>query len=145
MAGRFNGGAGRAHTARAGRGPGSGLPRNIVRRTLRRRCSVSIAIRHGRTCHGLGGGRQGRAFGERRWKPRSVYEELYCTRGKMQNRIKEQLMLFADCTSAAWLRRDQTWLYFSSLTYVLMERLRRLGSNRPTSPKHRPRQFVRSR
>ncbi len=62
-----------------------------------------------------------------RWEGRRLYEELYCARGEMENRIKEQLMLFADRTSTAFLRSNQTRLYFSSVAYVLMEALRRLG------------------
>ena len=48
------------------------------------------------------------------WKPQALYEELYCARGDMENRIKEQLMLFADRTSTAYLRSNQLRLYFSS-------------------------------
>ncbi len=62
-----------------------------------------------------------------RWETRRLYEELYCARGEMENRIKEQLMLFADRTSTAWLRSNQIRLYFSSVAYMLMEALRRLG------------------
>jgi hypothetical protein len=61
------------------------------------------------------------------WEARGLYEELYCARGEMENRIKEQLMLFADRTSTAYLRSNQIRLYFSSVAYVLMEALRRLG------------------
>jgi hypothetical protein len=61
------------------------------------------------------------------WEARRLYEELYCARGEMENRIKEQLMLFSDRTSTAYLRSNQIRLYFSSLAYVLMEALRRLG------------------
>ncbi|MGH9440308.1 MAG: IS1380 family transposase, partial [Terriglobia bacterium] len=61
------------------------------------------------------------------WEARRLYEELYCARGEMENRIKEQLMLFADRTSTAFLRSNQTRLYFSSMAYLLMEALRRLG------------------
>ncbi|MGH7412004.1 MAG: IS1380 family transposase [Candidatus Methylomirabilis sp.] len=61
------------------------------------------------------------------WEARRLYEELYCARGEMENRIKEQLMLFADRTSTAFLRSNQTRLYFSSVAYLLMEALRRLG------------------
>lgn len=61
------------------------------------------------------------------WEARRLYEELYCARGEMENRIKEQLMLFADRTSTAWLRSNQIRLYFSSVAYTLMEALRRLG------------------
>jgi hypothetical protein len=59
---------------------------------------------------------------------RPLYEDLYCARGEMENRIKEQqLDLFADRTSAATLRANQLRLWFASMAYVLMEALRRLG------------------
>ena len=45
----------------------------------------------------------------------------------MENRIKEQLMLFSDRTSTAYLRSNQIRLYFSSVAYLLMQALRRLG------------------
>jgi DDE family transposase len=61
------------------------------------------------------------------WPAQRLYEELYCARGEMENRIKEQLMLFADRTSTAFLRSNQIRLYFSSMAYALMEALRRLG------------------
>jgi hypothetical protein len=61
------------------------------------------------------------------WEARRLYEELYCARGEMENRIKEQLMLFADRTSTAFLRSNQNRLYFSSVAYLLVEALRRLG------------------
>jgi hypothetical protein len=61
---------------------------------------------------------------------RAVYEELYCARGDMENRIKEQqLALFADRTSTHEMRSNQLRLYFSSFAYVLMQTLRRLGLN----------------
>ena len=59
---------------------------------------------------------------------RRLYEELYCARGEMENRIKEQqLGLFADRTSTETLRANQLRLYLSSFAYVLMHGLRRLG------------------
>jgi len=59
---------------------------------------------------------------------RRLYESLYCARGDMENRIKEQqLGLFADRTSTATMRANQLRLYFSSFAYVLMQGLRRLG------------------
>jgi hypothetical protein len=67
------------------------------------------------------------SLSEAAWGARALYEELYCARGEMENRIKEQLMLFADRTSTAFLRSNQNRLYFSSVAYVLMEALRRLG------------------
>jgi hypothetical protein len=57
-----------------------------------------------------------------------LYEEDYCGRGEMENRIKEQqLHLFADRTSAATMRGNQVRLFFSSIAYVLLSALRRLG------------------
>jgi hypothetical protein len=67
------------------------------------------------------------SFTAQAWVARRLYEELYCARGEMENRIKEQLSLFADRTSTAFLRSNQTRLYFSSVAYLLMEALRRLG------------------
>jgi len=61
------------------------------------------------------------------WPAQVLYGQLYCARGKMENRIKEQLMLFPDRTSTAFLRSNQTRLYFSSVAYLLMHALRRLG------------------
>jgi len=61
------------------------------------------------------------------WEARALYEQLYCARGEMENRIKEQLSLFADRTSTALLRSNQVRLYFSSVAYLLIEALRRLG------------------
>jgi len=61
------------------------------------------------------------------WAAQALYEELYCARGEMENRIKEQLMLFADRTSTAYLRSNQIRFYFSSMAYLLMQALRRLG------------------
>ena len=57
-----------------------------------------------------------------------LYEQLYCARGDMENRIKEQqLMLFADRTSTATLRANQLRLTLSSVAYTLLAALRRLG------------------
>jgi len=67
------------------------------------------------------------SFGREVWEARPLYEELYCGRGEMENRIKEQLMLFADRTSTALMRSNQIRLYFSSIAYVLLQALRRLG------------------
>jgi len=61
------------------------------------------------------------------WPARELYEELYCARGEMENRIKEQLSLFADRMSAQTLRANQLRLYFSGLAYTLLLGLRRLG------------------
>ena len=61
------------------------------------------------------------------WGAAELYEKTYCGRGEMENRIKEQLSLFADRMSAESLRANQLRLYFSSLAYVLIHALRRLG------------------
>jgi Transposase DDE domain group 1 len=61
------------------------------------------------------------------WPAQELYEQLYCARGEMENRIKEQLSLFSDRMSTESLRSNQLRLYFSSLAYVLVEALRRVG------------------
>jgi hypothetical protein len=58
---------------------------------------------------------------------RKLYEEIYCARGDMENRIKEQFSLFADRVSAETMRANQMRLYLSAMAYVLVSGLRRLG------------------
>ena len=58
---------------------------------------------------------------------RKLYEEIYCARGDMENRIKEQFSLFADRVSAETMRANQLRLYLSAMAYVLVSGLRRLG------------------
>ena len=59
---------------------------------------------------------------------RDLYERIYCARGDMENRIKEQqLGLFADRTSCHRWWPNQLRLLLSTLAYVLMEGLRRLA------------------
>jgi hypothetical protein len=59
---------------------------------------------------------------------RTLYEQVYCARGEVENRIKEQqLDLFADRTSAATMAANQLRLWFASFGYVLIEALRRIG------------------
>lgn len=68
------------------------------------------------------------SFSQERWETRALYEELYCARGDMENRIKEQqLDMFADRTSAHTMRANQLRLWFSSVAYVLMNLLRHFG------------------
>jgi hypothetical protein len=62
-----------------------------------------------------------------RWAAQLLYEDFYCARGEMENRIKEQLSLFADRVSAETMRADQMRMYFSAMAYVLVSGLRRLG------------------
>lgn len=62
------------------------------------------------------------------WAMRELYEDLYCARGEMENRIKEaQLNLFADRLSTETFRANQLRLWLSSAAYLLMHALRRLG------------------
>jgi hypothetical protein len=61
------------------------------------------------------------------YQARALYEELYCARGDMENRIKEQFSLFADRVSAATMRANQMRLYLSAMAYILVSGLRRLG------------------
>jgi hypothetical protein len=57
-----------------------------------------------------------------------LYEQGYCARGNMENRIKEQkLDLFADRTSTGTLRANQLRLWLSTLAYRLVNQLRRVG------------------
>ncbi len=59
---------------------------------------------------------------------RTLYEDVYCARGQVENRIKEQqLDLFADRTSAATMTANQLRLWFASFAYVLLDALRRIG------------------
>ena len=63
-----------------------------------------------------------------RFATRALYEDLYCARGEMENRIKEQqLYLFADRTSCRTMRANQLRLWLSSAAYVLMQALRQHG------------------
>ena len=60
--------------------------------------------------------------------PQKLYDEVYCARGEMENRIKEQqLDLFADRTSCTKWWANQFRLLLSSLAYLLLEAIRRLG------------------
>ena len=61
------------------------------------------------------------------WPAQALYEKLYCARGDMENRIKEQFSLFADRVSTETMRANQMRLYWSTMAYVLMSGLRRLG------------------
>jgi Transposase DDE domain group 1 len=62
-----------------------------------------------------------------RWDKQRLYEELYCGRGDMENRIKEQFVLFADRVSVSTMRGNQLRIYLSVIAYTLMNGLRRLG------------------
>jgi len=61
------------------------------------------------------------------WTAQDLYEKFYCARGEMENRIKEQMHLFAYRLSIDEMKGNQLRLYFSALAYTLIEALRRLG------------------
>ena len=62
------------------------------------------------------------------WPMQPLYEEEYCGRGDMENRIKEQqLYLFADRTSCETMRANQVRLYLSTVAYVVLRALRQFG------------------
>lgn len=68
------------------------------------------------------------SLGSEQEEARQLYEQLYCARGEMENRIKEcQLDLFADRTSSATMRANQLRLWFASMAYTLLGALRRIG------------------
>jgi hypothetical protein len=62
-----------------------------------------------------------------KWAAQQLYEQFYCARGEMENRIKEQMCLFADRLSTDEMKGNQLRLYFSALAYTMMEALRRLA------------------
>jgi hypothetical protein len=60
--------------------------------------------------------------------PQALYDDLYCQRGEVENRIKEQqLMLFADRTSCHDFTANQFRVLLSAAAYILVETLRREG------------------
>jgi hypothetical protein len=68
------------------------------------------------------------SFPTESYDARTVYEDEYCARGNMENRIKEQqLYLFADRTSCQSLRANQLRLALSTAAYVVMRALRETG------------------
>ena len=72
----------------------------------------------------------------------ALYDMLYCARGDMENRIKEQFELFSDRTSAHRWWPNQFRLLLASLAYVLMTAIRRFGlaghRGRPRPGRHDP-------
>ncbi len=61
------------------------------------------------------------------WAAQHLYEKFYCARGEMENRIKEQMCLFAYRLSTEQMKGNQLRLYLSALAYTLVEALRRLA------------------
>lgn len=66
-------------------------------------------------------------LGAEPWPAQELYESLYCVRGEMENRIKEQLSLFATRVSAATMKANQVRLSLAGCAYVLLHALRRLA------------------
>ena len=59
---------------------------------------------------------------------RELYEDVYCQRGNMENRIKEQqLSLFADRTSCHRFVANQFRVLLAAAAYVLVSHIRRQG------------------
>ena len=58
------------------------------------------------------------------YQARELYERLYCARGEMENRIKDQMSLFADGMSTESFRGNQLRLYLSTFAYTLLRGLR---------------------
>ncbi len=83
--------------------------------------------------------------------PQVLYERLYCARGDMENRIKEQqLDLFADRTSSTKWWTNQLRLLYSTFAYILLDRLRapslpRRHRARPGLRRHHPAQAAHDR
>jgi len=67
------------------------------------------------------------SLSQEHWPAQRLYEVLYCARGDMENRIKEQFSLFADRVSTETMRANQMRVYLSAMGYVLVCGLRRLG------------------
>jgi Transposase DDE domain group 1 len=61
------------------------------------------------------------------WAAQDLYEKFYCARGEMENRIKEQMCLFAYRLSTEQIKGNQLRLYLSALAYTLVEALRQLA------------------
>jgi len=67
------------------------------------------------------------SLSKQEWPAQQLYEKRYCARGDMENRIKEQFSLFAHRVSGETLRANQMRVYLSTMAYVLISGLRRLG------------------
>jgi hypothetical protein len=63
-----------------------------------------------------------------RYGAQSIYEEIYCGRGEMENRLKQQVLdLRADRMSTHHLASNQLRLWMATFAHLLMERLRATG------------------
>jgi len=60
-----------------------------------------------------------------RFVPAALYQDFYCGRGDMENRIKEQqLDLFSDRTSTHWMASNQLRLWFSAFAHLMVSTFR---------------------
>src|SRR5215203_3502250 len=60
-----------------------------------------------------------------RFSPRALYEDFYCPRGEMENVLKQQVLdLHGDRMSTHHLASNQLRVWFSTLAYLLLERMR---------------------
>jgi len=67
-------------------------------------------------------------FDSEAFDARSLYEDFYCARGDMENRIKEQQQdLFADRTSTAAMASNQLRLWFSAFAHLMLSRLQAIA------------------
>ena len=65
--------------------------------------------------------------------PRELYEDTYCPRGDMENRIKDcQLDLFANRMSAHAYKANQLRLLLAAFAYVLIDGIRRVALKKTT-------------
>jgi hypothetical protein len=63
-----------------------------------------------------------------RFSPARLYEELYCARGDMENKLKQQVLdLQADRMSTHYMASNQFRLWEAMFAYLLLERLRTQG------------------
>jgi len=65
---------------------------------------------------------------ENRFRPARLYEQLYCARGDMENKLKQQVLdLHADRMSTHYMASNQFRLWEAMFAYLLLERLRTQG------------------
>ncbi len=77
------------------------------------------------------------SLGAERWAAKDLYEKFYCARGEMENRIKEQMSLFAYRLSTEEMKGNQLRLYLSALSYTLVGRSAGSRSRVPNGPRRR--------
>ena len=79
------------------------------------------------------------SLNRRQVPPRELYEDTYCPRGDMENRIKDcQLDLFANRMSAHAYKANQLRLLLAAFAYVLIDGIRRVALKKTTLAKAVP-------